>query len=114
MNYYPWLDWLRFLAASMVLFGHARGFVFVPYGELDPNSQNVFTGMFFLSTRFAHLAVLVFFVISGFLVGGRLLERLKDGSFSPKAYALDRSTRIMIPLVPVLLFTALVQWSVGN
>ena len=112
-NHLPWLDWLRFLAAFAVLLGHTRSFVFAPYGNLDGDSQGILTAVAFLTMRFGHHAVLFFFVISGFLVGGRMLERLRLGSFDEKSYV-DRATRIMVPLVPVLCATALVQVLIGN
>ncbi len=54
-------------------------------------------------------AVVLFFVLSGFLVGGKVLERIVNGSFDLKAYTLDRVSRIYIPLIPALIFTAVVN-----
>ncbi len=41
---------------------------------------------------------MIFFMLSGFLVGGRAMERIISGTFRPTTYATDRATRIMIPL----------------
>jgi peptidoglycan/LPS O-acetylase OafA/YrhL len=64
---------------------------------------------FFAMTRLGLEAVTLFFVLSGFLVGGRVIERLRAGTFSVRDYAIDRFTRIYVPLVPALIYTAIVM-----
>lgn len=91
----------------MVLLTHARGFVFSEYGALDPADQGVLTAIFFAFTRLGHEAVIVFFALSGFLVGGKAIERIKNGVFIPGEYAIDRTTRILVPLVPALLLSSI-------
>ncbi len=49
---------------------------------------------------------MVFFALSGFLVGGQIIERVRAGSFDAVHYAVDRATRILIPLIPACLLTA--------
>ncbi|MGB3646403.1 MAG: acyltransferase [Mesorhizobium sp.] len=110
---YPWLDWLRFLAAFFVVATHARAAQYVEFSALEAASRNVITAGFFLVTRFGHEAVIVFFVLSGYLVGGRTLERLRSGHFRLKDYAVDRAARIFVPLVPAVLFTWIVQLATG-
>lgn len=104
-----WLDWIRFLAALCVVLGHIRGQVFVDYGSLDSTSQSFLVAAFFAVTRLGHEAVVVFFVLSGYLVGGRAIERARCGSFYLIDYAIDRATRIFLPLVPAVALTYLVQ-----
>jgi peptidoglycan/LPS O-acetylase OafA/YrhL len=61
---------------------------------------------------FAHQAVLVFFVISGWLVGGSLLNRIHQ----PRAltnYAIDRITRLWTVLIPTFLLTLLFASGTG-
>ena len=41
--------------------------------------------------------------MSGFLVGGKAIERLQQGVFDIKGYAIDRTVRIMLPLISALL-----------
>lgn len=105
-NHLPWLDWIRFLAAFTVLASHARGVAFVAYGDLESSSQGPVAFLAFLATRIEGEAVIVFFVLSGFLVGGRGAERLLNGTFRLKDYAIDRVSRIVTPLVPSLLLSA--------
>ena len=110
-KHYPWLDWVRFLAAFEVMLSHARGFFFVDYGSLIAADRTPPVALLFALTRLAEESVLVFFVISGFLVGGRSIDRMINGQFRLKEYAIDRFVRIMLPLAPALLFTAIVQFA---
>jgi len=105
---YYWLDWLRFVAAFIVLVGHVRGGHFVDYGELDSKDHSILVASAFMLTRLGQEAVLLFFVLSGFLVGGRSTRKALDYSFRIWPYASDRITRIYVPLLPALLLTAAV------
>jgi peptidoglycan/LPS O-acetylase OafA/YrhL len=52
---------------------------------------------------FGHPAVVIFFVLSGFLVGGRLLEQVRSGAdVDLRRYVADRFVRIYLVLLPVL------------
>lgn len=103
---YPWLDCLRFVAACLVVLCHTRCQYWVEYAALPAGQQNILTQIFFLFTRLGNEAVIVFFVMSGFLVGGRSLEKALNGKFELRSYCLDRSVRIMLPLFGALLFAA--------
>ncbi len=54
-------------------------------------------------TSLGHQAVMVFFVLSGFLIGSSVLRSPR--SFSLMQYAVARLTRLWIVLIPALLFT---------
>lgn len=112
-GHFYWLDLIRFLAAFAVLACHFRGAFFVDFGSLPPSQQNIFTSIFFGVTRLGHEAVLVFFVLSGFLVGGKSLIRIHNQTFQPFNYALDRAVRILLPLFSSLLLFAIVCWISG-
>lgn len=103
-----WLDWLRFVAAFIVLISHARGFNWVRYSDLPVNHKNWWTPAFFLLTHLGFEAVVVFFVLSGFLVGGKVLERVIHDTFEFREYAIDRISRIYVPLLPALFLSAVV------
>lgn len=103
-NHLPWLDALRFCAAFMVLLSHSRGDFFVPYDAIPPELK-LGGANFILYTfcRLGHEAVMIFFVISGFLVCGRGLERIQNNSFDIKNYGVDRLVRIGLPLLAAII-----------
>jgi peptidoglycan/LPS O-acetylase OafA/YrhL len=101
-----WLDWLRFTAALMVVVVHARGGNWVEWGRMEEAGRTKLAAVFFAMTRTGSEWVTVFFILSGFLVGGKVLERVANGVFDLRAYAIDRFSRIWVPLVPALFFTA--------
>lgn len=90
---------LRGLAALQVAAAHLRGEMFPGLRELaDPP---VYYQMLAFATAFSHQAVVVFFVISGWLVGGSLLNKLGQPG-AVKAYAIDRATRLWTVLIPAM------------
>jgi peptidoglycan/LPS O-acetylase OafA/YrhL len=104
-GHYHWLDWLRFLAALWVVIGHTRFQHFAMYADMSIPHKGLWSEILFLIPRFANEAVTVFFVLSGYLVGGRALERAMAGRFDGTAYVIDRATRIWLPLIPCVFFT---------
>ncbi|MDR1543302.1 MAG: acyltransferase [Prevotellaceae bacterium] len=113
-QHYPWLDLTRFIAAFMVLACHARSGAFVEYGLLPADQQNLLNFGIFSITRLGQEAVLAFFVLSGFLVGGKVIQRLKEGTFEIKSYAIDRAVRIFLPLIATLLFIIAINIITGK
>ena len=106
-----WLDWLRFFAALEVVLTHARTILFVEYAQLEPQSQTIAVAAWAAMTRLGYEAVIIFFVLSGFLVGGRALELALSRRFSLTDYLIDRVVRIMVPLSgAVVLSVAVASW----
>ena len=103
------LNLMRGLAALTVLVSHLRGDAFVEYGALPNLQHNLIVAIFFAATRLAYEAVIVFFVLSGFLVGGQVLAHIRQSKFKISDYAINRATRILIPLIPACLFTAAID-----
>ena len=64
----------------------------------------------YLVTSLGHQAVMVFFVLSGYLVGGIVLRQSGQGKFSVRSYSADRLSRLWTVLIPALCFT----WVVDN
>lgn len=93
---------LRSLAALQVVAAHLRG-------ELFPSLKTVadpslwYQGLAFF-TGFSHIAVVIFFLLSGWLVGGSLLNKLGEPNCMI-SYAIDRLTRMWIVLVPAFVLT---------
>jgi peptidoglycan/LPS O-acetylase OafA/YrhL len=103
------LDVLRWTAAFAVLVGHVRAFAFPPYGSVA--NPGVLAGAFYWLTGFGHQAVMVFFVLSGFLVGGRAAENIARGRFDSRSYLIDRTARLYPVLLAGLLLTGLLDWA---
>lgn len=100
-----WLDWLRFIAATLVVAGHLKANLFAPWNSLEETSKTLSTAIFYAITRLGTEGVTIFFVLSGFLVGGRLIERMKQGNLDLRRYAIDRFARIYVPLIPAIALT---------
>jgi len=97
------------VSALAVFFAHVRGASFVQFAELPATQQIPLTMIFFGLTRLAQEAVLIFFVLSGFLVGGQIISRIGNDTFDICDYAADRLSRILLPLVPACLITVAVN-----
>lgn len=97
-EHFYWLDLLRFIAAFLVVLNHSRNDFFVMYGDLPAEQQGIVTSLFYFIARLGHESVVIFFVLSGFLVGGIGLERLSSNNFRYRSYVIDRFSRIMTPL----------------
>lgn len=100
-----WLDLVRGMSAVAVCGTHLRAAIFVDYGLVE--DQNIAAKLFYFGTGIGHQAVMVFFVLSGYFVGGSVLTR--GDSFSWRPYILARLSRLWMVLVPALLLTLLVD-----
>jgi peptidoglycan/LPS O-acetylase OafA/YrhL len=92
----------RWVAAFAVLIAHA-GNLFISQSDImtAPHGPGVYVWWFL--TGFPHQAVIVFFVISGFLVGGNVIEKSRGTEPFLAKYFTDRIVRIYLVLVPVIL-----------
>lgn len=108
-NHLPWLDVIRFLAAFAVVCVHVRSSFFMTYSMLEPSSQNIFTQIFFFFNSFGAQGVLVFYILSGFLVGGKASDRMIKGESGLSDYIIDRSVRIGMPLAASLILIWIVD-----
>lgn len=103
------LDLLRGVAALLVLAGHARAYIFQSYFDLEQAGiqAGIAIRVFYFVTGLGHQAVMIFFALSGFLVGGKALDDILRQRFSWTRYLLRRLTRLWIVIVPTLLLTVL-------
>lgn len=92
----------------MVCITHTRNLLWTSWSALDPDTRHLGAFLVFALGRLQREAVVVFFVLSGYLVGGRCLAALRTGSFAPRRYAIDRLTRVYPPYLAALALTALV------
>lgn len=63
-----WFDLIRGCSALLVCLGHLRNTMFVDYSALI--HPNIAIKVFYAVTSLGHQAVMVFFVLSGYFVGG--------------------------------------------
>src|SRR5689334_17724012 len=63
---------------------------------------SLFWRIMHFGSGFGHEAVIVFFVISGFLVGGRAILTLRNKGFNLSDYFIHRFSRIYLVMVPAL------------
>lgn len=96
------LDLIRGLAAWAVMWDHLRGLFFIDFQQLSQPAALLKVIYFF--TGFGNEAVLVFFVLSGFLISSAILGRRASGTWSWRDYAIDRASRLYVVLVPGLFF----------
>lgn len=100
------LDMIRWLAAFFVCISHVRSLCIVDYGV----ETDWATRAFYFIHGFGHSAVMVFFVLSGYLVGGEVLRAFRDGTFNPRSYFTKRTARLYTPYLPALVVFAAIDW----
>ena len=93
------MNLLRGIASLQVAAAHLRAEMYPGLRGLEDPGIAYMALAFF--TGFAHQAVMVFFLISGWLVGGSLLNKLGQPR-ALRAYAIDRATRLWTVLLPTL------------
>jgi len=107
------LDLIRGIAALLVMMGHLRASMFISNLELKNSEQLSFAGkIFYFLTSQGHNSVIIFFVLSGFLVGGSIINN--KSIFNFKTYVIKRLSRLWIPLFPVLILTFFVDRLISN
>jgi peptidoglycan/LPS O-acetylase OafA/YrhL len=102
-NHWPLLDFLRATAALLVLFAHTRG-AYLHYTDVLAQ-PGLFLKLFYSITALGGQAVVIFFVLSGFLIGGSLADSMQRGSFDLVRYLVARFVRIYIVYLPALVIT---------
>jgi peptidoglycan/LPS O-acetylase OafA/YrhL len=95
------LDLIRGLAAAAVTFQHLRALLLLDWPDTSVHSP-LSAGVYLLA-KFAHPAVIVFFVLSGFLVGSSGIRSVQNRTWSFPRYLLHRVLRLEIVLLPALL-----------
>ena len=100
------LDLLRSVSALLVVLGHVRVLFFQDYADVP---HSALSGIAYAFTSLGSEAVIVFFVMSGFWVGGGAVRAMKRRTFSWGGYASARLTRLWLVLLPALLLTILVD-----
>lgn len=104
------IDACRWVGALLVLAVHATN-LFVNLADImsAPHSSFVYAWWFVVSFELGHQAVVGFFVISGYLVGGAVLAYLRKQQDFLREYLIHRFARIYIVLIPALLLTVVLD-----
>lgn len=90
----------------VVCLGHLRNAILASFPDL--NSPGVVIKAFYAVTGLGHQAVMVFFVLSGYFVGGGVLRA--GTRFLWGNYLVSRLSRLWMVLIPALLIT----WGIGK
>ena len=100
------IDAARWIAALMVALHHTNN-VFINQADIMKAEHwpPVYAWWFATAYTFAHGAVVVFFVLSGFLVGGAAIGKARAGKPFLRKFLIDRTSRIYIVLLPALALT---------
>jgi peptidoglycan/LPS O-acetylase OafA/YrhL len=102
------LDAARWISALAVVVSHVCAMLLIDDNQVTQPGLAL-QALFYLKNT-GHLAVVIFFVLSGYLVGGQELLRLLDGRrFDLARYGIQRFSRIYTVLVPALLLTLLLD-----
>ena len=102
------LDLLRALAAFLVLISHWKIMFFVDYPQI-PAHRWLFAVPYVLASA-GHQSVLIFFVLSGYLISGSVFRALDGGFWSWRSYLTHRFVRLYVVLIPGLLLCAACDW----
>lgn len=106
-----WLDFFRWVAAFVVMWSHAGGILLTPLSRSNPVSHTLIQFGYSFIAGFAHYAVMIFFVMSGFLIGGGLVRLLPKRIDLP-VYLTRRIVRLSVVLLPTLVLSATLAWAV--
>lgn len=99
------LDAVRGVAALLVAAGHVRSLFLTSWTSLDAGWHTPALAIFYSLTALGHQAVVVFFVLSGFLVGGAAIRAAQTGRWSTADYVVARTSRLYTVVVPALALT---------
>jgi len=102
-----YLNLLRWFSAILVMLDHVCTNYFVGISELE--HVTFIDKVFYLLTFLGHNAVIVFFVLSGFFIGGGVYNDFINNKFSLKVYIVKRLTRLYLVLIPVLILSFIFQ-----
>jgi len=104
-----WLDLVRGLAAIEVLLFHSYQLLFqeqLPAESYGPVIVHAYSVLWSISAH-GPSAVIVFFVLSGYLVGGPALVRARMGKLNGVDYLSARAARLYVVLLPALVLSLL-------
>lgn len=106
------IDFMRGIAAQLVLLQHSFNLLFrIPNNVASMTDSHLWYRLISVPTSFGRTAVVVFFVISGYLVGYDVWVRINNNTFSPKFYAISRLSRLYCVVLPGLFMCAVLDFA---
>jgi len=103
------MDTIRGLAAILVMLGHSRDLFFSSLNTKPSATYHVQHGPITHVQRspitLGNEAVMIFFILSGYLVGGSVLRAFQRSRWSWKDYLTKRLTRLWVVLLPALILS---------
>lgn len=104
------IEALRWMGALAVLAVHTTN-MFVNLADImsAPHAAPVYAWWFFTAFELGHQAVLAFFVMSGYLVGGAVLAHIQKSQSFLREYFIHRIVRIYLVVAPALVVTFMVD-----
>jgi len=99
-----WLNLLRAISAGLVMVGHIAMILFA----------NVDNKIFRYIFGFGHQSLMIFFVLSGFLVSRSAILGVSYGKKGIYKYIVDRLIRLYIVLIPALILTSILDYILLN
>ncbi|UUZ93055.1 acyltransferase [Paenibacillus sp. P25] len=99
-----YLDALRWFVAVYVMIYHLRPVLFQGYNQLQ--NKNLIVKAAYLLTSMGYEFVMLFFVLSGYLISSSVLKAVGKGTFSWKSYLINRFTRLWLVLISALVLTS--------
>lgn len=97
---------MRIAAATLVVANHVRALFFQDYVHVR---HSPWRAAGYALGSLGHPAVMVFFVLSGFWVGGAVLRAVERGAFRWSTFAISRLSRLWLVLLPALVLTAVLD-----
>lgn len=100
----------RWLSAAAVVVMHATALLLAQSDIMTaPHNLFEYFWWFVSNKEVGHKAVIGFFVISGYLVGGEVFRGVRSGASFYQTFYLKRFARIYVVLAPALAFTFLID-----
>jgi Acyltransferase family len=114
------LDAIRGAAALIVLLGHTRSLFFSSFAGGQRYSIHSSTGQVpvprpitspELNISIGNEGVIIFFVLSGYLVGGSAIKAFRQNTWSWNDYLVKRLTRLWVVLLPALVLGVVLDYT---
>ena len=101
-----WIDLFRWTAAFAVVLAHAGNRLVQHVDTIDPGERTIIQYAYAFLMGFSHPGIMLFFVISGFLVGGTALREVqRSGDIDFSRFLSRRLIRLWIVILPALAVT---------